>query len=167
MSKSEEEPKLIIDEDWKTQVQREKEELKHRLEAEAAQTGSPESSSSPVPSQIAGDGVDGNTAGGNSVNKSQSTGQANSTSLPPASFNLLVTTLATQAMAAMGLMPSSEDEEAPPVVNFDFAKHFIDMLSVLEDKTKGNLVDAEQTFLRDTLHQLRMAFVAVSKQAKV
>lgn len=166
MSNPEEEPKLIIDEDWKTQVQREKEELKHRLEAEAAQASSQESSSSPVQPQVAEDGVNGNTAGGNSVNKSQSARQAKSASLPPASFTLLVTTLATQAMAAMGLMPASEDEAAP-TVNLDFAKHFIDMLSVLEDKTKGNLVDAEQTFLRDTLHQLRMAFVAVSKQAKV
>lgn len=164
MSKPEEEPKLIIDEDWKTQVQREKEELKHRLEAEAAQASSQESSSSPVQSQIAGDGVDGNTAVGNSVNKSKPAGQAKATSLPPASFTLLVTTLATQAMAAMGLMPSTEDEAAPPV-NLDFAKHFIDMLSVLQDKTQGNLVDAEQTFLRETLHQLRMAFVAVSKQS--
>ena len=33
MSKPEEEPKLIIDEDWKTQVQREKEELKQKLAA--------------------------------------------------------------------------------------------------------------------------------------
>ncbi len=171
MSKPEQEPKLIIDEDWKTQVQREKEELKQRLEAEASPASSLESANSPTHSPdaentVAGDSVVGSsTPSGSTSQKSKSAAQTKSPSLPPASFSLLVTTLATQAMAAMGLMPASEDEPAPPV-NLDFSKHFIDMLSVLEDKTKGNLVEAEQTFLQDTLHQLRMAFVAVSKQAK-
>lgn len=176
MSKPEQVPKLIIDEDWKTQVQREKEQLKQKLEEGASPANSPESASSPTQSPdagntvasstVAGNSVDGHTASSSTFQKSRSTAQTKPPPLPPASFTLLVTTLATQAMAAMGLMPASEDEAAPPV-NLDFAKHFIDMLSVLEDKTKGNLVDEEQNFLQDTLHQLRMAFVAVSKQAKV
>jgi hypothetical protein len=67
-------------------------------------------------------------------------------------------------MAAMGLMPSGADEETPDV-RLDFAKHFIDMLAVLEEKTAGNLIDAEKSYLQEALHQLRMAYVAVSKQA--
>jgi hypothetical protein len=139
-----EEPKLIIDEDWKTQVQREKEELKKR-EAEASQetpvaegqedTGeatSAESSDSPPPP-------------------------------PPASLLLLVTTLATQAMAALGQLPDEEGKSMP--VNLDYARHFIDSIGVLEEKTKGNLTSEEETYVQQTLHQLRLAFVTIRNQS--
>jgi hypothetical protein len=142
-----EEPKLIIDEDWKTQVQREKEELKQKLEAEAARADAPAGQESSEAERPAND---------NAGPRLEAP--------PPASFTLLVTTLASQAMAAMGLMPSGADEETPDV-RLDFAKHFIDMLAVLEEKTAGNLIDAEKSYLQEALHQLRMAFVAVSKQA--
>ncbi len=145
MTDPSEEPKLIIDEDWKTQVQREKEELKQKLEADEAQTSE---------SVSASDLEELSSSAQTPVEKLEPP--------PPASFTLLVTTLATQAMAAMGLMPGDDGE--PPPVNLDFAKHFVDMLSVLEDKTQGNLNEVEKNYLRDALHQLRMAFVAVSKQ---
>jgi len=147
MNQPAEEPKLIIDEDWKTQVQREKEELKQKLEAEAARADAP-SGQEPIAAE--------RPAKDNASPRLEAP--------PPASFTLLVTTLASQAMAAMGLMPSEADGEAPDV-RLDFAKHFIDMLTVLEEKTAGNLIDAEKAYLKEALHQLRMAFVAVSKQA--
>jgi hypothetical protein len=147
MTNPADEPKLIIDEDWKTQVQREKEELKQKLEAEAAPPNAPSSQDASAPTQHSADDASGPLE-----------------APPPASFTLLVTTLATQAMAAMGLMPSETDQEAPDV-RLDFAKHFIDMLAVLEEKTAGNLSNDEKAYLQEALHQLRMAFVAVSKQA--
>ena len=143
MSNPADEPKLIIDEDWKTQVQREKEQLKQQ---QAAEETSQTDSSSAAPSD-------------SSQPRSTSTAEPPP---PPASLSLLVTTLATQAMAALGLMPG--EDESPPSVSLPYAKHFIDMLAVLEQKTAGNLSDEEKLYLQDALHQLRMAFVAVSKQ---
>lgn len=162
-----EEPKLIIDEDWKAQVQREKEELKQKLaesEADAAadsaaahaDSDSIDSSNDETPESPATTTEPVATTSDVVNDKPESSGAP-----PPASMMLLVTTLATQAMGVMGLMPNEQGEKLP--VNLDFARHFIDMLSVLEEKTKGNLSDDEKVYLRDTLHQLRMAFVAVSK----
>ncbi len=159
-----EEPKLIIDEDWKTQVQREKEELKQKLaasEADAAAAAAEGDNSNNSDDKLAEspDASESVTATATAAkNKPEELGAP-----PPASMMLLVTTLATQAMGAMGLMPDEHGVALP--ANLDFARHFIDMLSVLEEKTKGNLSDDEKVYLGDALHQLRMAFVAVSKNS--
>lgn len=115
-----EEPKIIVDDDWKSQVEKEKEELK-------ASTDAPE-------------------------------GEAEEQALPPASFMVLMSTLATQAMAAMGLIP--DPMTGQPSVNLPMAKHFIDLLGMLQEKTQGNLTEEEANHLRDGLHQLRMIFVS-------
>jgi hypothetical protein len=47
-------------------------------------------------------------------------------------------------------------------VNLPQAKEIIDLLSVLEDKTKGNLTSEEQTVLRDMLYALRMKYVTLA-----
>ncbi|MCC7335786.1 MAG: DUF1844 domain-containing protein [Pirellulaceae bacterium] len=159
-----EEPKLIIDEDWKTQVQREKEELKQKLaesdpDAATAQPDGDEFESSADKPTGAADTTNEPVAA--TTTKAASSSSEKLGAPPPASLMLLVTTLATQAMGAMGLMPDEQGEKLP--VNLEFARHFIDMLSVLEEKTTGNLSDDEKVYLTDALHQLRMAFVAVSK----
>ncbi len=141
---SSEEPKLIIDEDWKTQVQREKDELQ-RSKQQEGETADQESTSADAPPK-----------------DSEEPGQAGLGDLPPASFALLLTSLATQAMAALGQVPDEEGKPLP--VNLDFARHFIDLIGMLVEKTKGNLTDDEAHMLQDALHQLRMLFVAVSKQ---
>lgn len=82
--------------------------------------------------------------------------------MPPASFELLVSTFATEAMVALGQFPNPMTQEVS--VNPDHASYAIDMLDMLREKTKGNLSDGEETMLIDVLHQLRMAFIAV-KQA--
>jgi hypothetical protein len=87
---------------------------------------------------------------------------AHEADLPPASFNLLVTTLATEAMIGMGQLPHPVSQQFLP--NPHQARYAIDMLNVLAEKTKGNLSPTEERFLQDVLHQLRMAFVAVSGQ---
>ena len=78
--------------------------------------------------------------------------------LPPASFSLLVSALATQAVAAMGQLRDPNSTEAPPV-DRNIAKHQIDLLSMLEEKTKGNLSAEEAMMLQNVLHELRMLFV--------
>ena len=82
--------------------------------------------------------------------------------IPPASFDLLVMTHASQAMLAMGFMPDPTTGEI--VKNLKLAGHHVDMLGILEEKTKGNLTEAEAAMLENSLHQLRMAFVQAKSE---
>lgn len=179
--KPNEEPKLIIDEDWKTQVQREKDELKQQA-AEIQAAGSQPAGTETVKAEGGGeptksaaftppaDGqkstvASGAVAGSAENTADEGTGESSDEfngPPPPASLMLLANTLATQAMGAMGLIADDKGEPIP--ANFDFARHFIDMLDVLQEKTKGNVTDEEAAFLKEALHQLRLAFVAVTKK---
>lgn len=80
-------------------------------------------------------------------------------SIPAPTFIEIVQTLAMQAMVGLGGMQGPDGQAIP--ANLDLAKHFIDMLDVLEKKTKGNLEENERDVLDTTLHQLRMAYVEV------
>jgi len=111
--------KIIIDEDWKSRVDAEREEEKKQQ---------------PTP------------------------GPAETATMPPASFEMLLTTLATEAMMSLGLVPhpvSGKQEMAR-----DQAKYFIDTLAMLQEKTAGNLTPDEDKALDGLLAQLRMAYVA-------
>lgn len=82
--------------------------------------------------------------------------------LPPASLIILISSLASQAMASMGQIPDSDGKPMP--VNLKFARHFIDLIGVIEDKTRNNLTSDETAFLNGTLHHLRMEFVEASRR---
>jgi hypothetical protein len=82
---------------------------------------------------------------------------------PPASFPILVTSLATQALAELGQIA---DPSEKPRVRLDHARHLIDTLGMLEEKTKGNLAREESAMLTQVLHELRMVFVAVSNRPR-
>ncbi len=61
------------------------------------------------------------------------------------------------------LLGEQLDPQQPSMpVNLPQAKEIIDLLSVLEDKTKGNLTSDEQTVLRDMLYALRMKYVTLA-----
>lgn len=77
--------------------------------------------------------------------------------LPPPSLEELVNLIAVQALAAMGLLPGPGGERIPPQV--EVAKHFIDMLQLLEDKTRNNLTPEEKRLLDQVLYETRMSFV--------
>ena len=79
------------------------------------------------------------------------------TAPPPASFEVHVSMLFTQAMAMLGQMPDPSTGETN--VNKPFAKHYIDTLEMLGEKTKGNLSESESTMLSEALHALRMTYV--------
>ncbi len=84
--------------------------------------------------------------------------------MPPASLEMLVTTLATEAMMALGQMPHPQTGEGR--LPAQQAKYLIDTIDVLCEKTKGN-VTAEETELMDQLlHQLRMAYVELTAAPK-
>jgi Domain of unknown function (DUF1844) len=80
--------------------------------------------------------------------------------LPPPSFSLLVATFASQATVAFGHMPNPIDGKTE--VRLDLAKHAIDMLDMIQEKTLGNLAPEEASMLENVLHQLRMAYVDAS-----
>jgi len=85
--------------------------------------------------------------------------------LPPASFSFLVMSLRAQAEMQLGLMHFGEDEEKPEV-NLPMARHFIDLLAVLLEKTKGNLDIDEQRMLENSVTELRFRFVQASDSQK-
>lgn len=122
MSDNQDEPKIHVDEDWKSQVEQEKEAARNQ---QAEPTSEVEE-------------------------------------IPPASFVGLLSMLGSQAMAALGVMPDFVTGEVN--VNRPLAKHCIDMLSVLKEKTNGNLDEDEAAHLRDALHQLRMLYVSTGNQ---
>ena len=62
----------------------------------------------------------------------------------------------------LGLMPYGEEEHPKP--ELDLARHSIDMLGILAEKTKGNLSLEEQRMLENSLTELRFRFVQVSEE---
>ena len=76
---------------------------------------------------------------------------------PPASLEMLFMTHHTQAIMALGLVPDPVSGETSN--NKSAAKFHIDMLGLIEEKTKGNLDEKESETLSAILHQLRMAFM--------
>jgi hypothetical protein len=152
---SENAPKIIVDDDWKTQVEKEK--------LAAAQSAKDDSSSTTAASEL-GAAADAESLAGTA---SKARGKADNDlrggegpeTPPPATFEMLITMLFTQAMAALGQLPGPDGTIAP--VNKPFAKYFIDTVELLGDKTKGNLSDDESKMLSEALHAMRMAFVSV------
>lgn len=82
--------------------------------------------------------------------------------LPAASFASLVQMLAGQAAHALGLIPGPDGKVEP---RLPLAKHFIDQLTILQEKTKGNLTGHEHNGLDQALHELRMLYVDRTKAA--
>jgi len=80
--------------------------------------------------------------------------------LPEGNFAALISMLATQALFALGLLRINGQEERKP--DLELAKYNIDMLQVLEKKTKGNLSKEEEIVLANTLNELRMDYVKVA-----
>lgn len=81
--------------------------------------------------------------------------------LPPLDFSTFVLSLASTAMVHLGQLPGPEGEET--VRDLPAAKQAIDMLNMLEEKTRGNLDESEEKLLRSVLYDLRVAFVDASK----
>jgi uncharacterized protein DUF1844 len=82
--------------------------------------------------------------------------------LPPASFSFLVLSLRAQAEMQLGLMNFGHEEKVEP--DLDMARHTIDLLAVLVEKTKGNLTLEEQRLTENSLTELRFRFVQVSDE---
>ncbi len=124
----EQEKKIIVDEDWKQEAQKEKDILAAQEEAEEKDKQEEEKPRGP---------------------------------LPEGNFAALISMLATQALFALGLLQVKGQEERKP--DLEMAKYNIDMLQVLEEKTKGNLTEEEEAVLTNTLSELRMGYVKIAE----
>ena len=91
----------------------------------------------------------------------QPTQPAESAQAEQLSFIGFVISLATTAAVHFGdvVNPVSGEKGAPDLVA---AKQMIDILSLLEQKTKGNLTAEERSFLEQVLYDLRLRFVQVA-----
>jgi hypothetical protein len=133
MSQPADEPqgkKIIVDEDWKSQVQAEK---------EAAQKAARETAATETPGRPKGP-------------------------LPPPSLTFLTSSLGMQAMIAMGILPNPVDNKL--VADLEQAKHLVDTIEMLREKTEGNRSPDETAAIDDLLHELRLAYVTVKEQPR-
>ena len=80
--------------------------------------------------------------------------------LPNADFRALVGILASQALMGLGTMQDPQTKGI--VIDFEGSRFSIDLLGVLEEKTKGNLTDEESTELVQLLAELRSRFVQIN-----
>jgi len=80
---------------------------------------------------------------------------------PPASMGELITMCSSPALIGLGIMTTPGQEE--PEVDLHLARHFIDLLALLDEKTADQLDEAEQQSIEQALHELRMAFVQIQQ----
>lgn len=80
------------------------------------------------------------------------------------SFEAFILSLSTTAMVHLGLMadPVSGNKEA----NLKAAREMIDLIGLLQEKTKGNLTSTESQLIDAVLFDLRMTYVERAKEAK-
>ncbi|MEM9253522.1 MAG: DUF1844 domain-containing protein [Planctomycetota bacterium] len=132
---SDETPKLHIDSDWKAEAQAEKQKLAEQQEQANASGDELGAVGQPAPGQ-----------------------------LPPASFETLVSTLATQAIYALGGV--QDPQTGQRMIDLQLARHAIDLLGVLDDKTQNNLSEQEADLLSQTLYELRNHYVQIGNAAR-
>lgn len=80
----------------------------------------------------------------------------------PVDFSTHVISLASSALIALGKMPAPDGQSQP--IDVESARYLIDVLAVLEVKTKGNLEEAESKLLQSLIYDLRVAFVDAQKK---
>ena len=82
--------------------------------------------------------------------------------LPEVDFSNFVLSLAATAMVQLGMVPDPESGETV-TPTLPIAKHTIDTLAMLREKTAGNLDDEEEKLLDSMIYELRLRFVETNK----
>lgn len=116
-------PKIVVDEDWKSEAEAEKQKLAEQEQPGGADEGPVE--------------------------------------MPPASFDTLISGLVTQILFALGAIEDPQTRRR--YRNLALAKHHIDTLAVVEEKTSGNLTDEEKKLLDNALYEVRMRYVQMAQ----
>jgi hypothetical protein len=83
--------------------------------------------------------------------------------LPQPSFSFIVLSMRAQCEMQLGLMHFGGDDEKPEI-NLDLARHTIDLMAILQTKTKGNLSLDEHRMLENSVTELRFRYVQVSDE---
>ncbi len=122
--------KIIVDEDWKSKVEAEKEALQKPTETP------------PEPPKRA----------------------EHDPPLPKPTLEFLASTMALQATVALGVVPDPATGKRE--VRLNQARHFIDTLEMLFEKTAGNRTAEETALLDHLLHELRLDYVTVAERTK-
>jgi hypothetical protein len=133
---------LSVDDDWKRQAQEEKKRLAEQEQQQAAASATPPAE----PAEPA-------TPTGR---RKAAPGEA-----PAASFATIAQSMLTQTLYFLGDLAGRGGQ---PMMNLDMARYQIDQLTILEEKTKGNLTAEERQFLDSALYEARNRFVAVASQ---
>lgn len=81
--------------------------------------------------------------------------------LPAVDFHTFVLSLGSSALLHLGELEHPEGGATEK--DLPLAKHTIDILSMLEEKTKGNLTSAEEKLIQSLLYDLRLRYVNASK----
>jgi len=90
--------------------------------------------------------------------------ESNSQPLPEVNFNSLIFSLSSSALLHLGEIADPQTGEKRE--DLPMAKHSIDIISMLKDKTKGNLDDEEQKFIDSILADLRLRYVKLINSKK-
>jgi hypothetical protein len=155
-------PSLHIDDDWKKQAQEEKRRIAEQQQ-KAAAAPAPRAAPGPLaggPAMVPG-AAPADPRAGASAGPGGARGQRGARQLPEASFATLVQGILTQALFYLGELSPYGGE---PTLNLDMARHQIDTLGVLEQKTANNLGDEERRLLDAALYDVRNRFVQVASQ---
>ncbi|TWU04395.1 DUF1844 domain-containing protein [Stieleria varia] len=150
------EPELIVDSDWKAQVEKEKQQAAAAKDAGKTPSDEPTDDSSAV---VDTDAIDTDAIDTDAIDSDP----ADHGPIPPASLEVLLTTLYSQTMMSLGVIPNPSTQQAK--TDLPMAKHFIDTIEILQTKTTGNTSDDESKMFEEILYNLRMAYVQMSKNS--
>ena len=90
-------------------------------------------------------------------------GGAGQAQMPKIDFSTFIFSLNSSALVHLGVI--NEPGSNQPMKNLMLAKQTIDILGMLEEKTKGNLNDDEGNLLKNILHDLRLMYVKEKEKA--
>jgi hypothetical protein len=76
-------------------------------------------------------------------------------------FSLLALSLGNAALVGLGMLPEPTTQKT--TVNLELARHNIELLEMLQEKTKGNLIADEQRMLEDLIYNLKLRFVEAKR----
>jgi uncharacterized protein DUF1844 len=87
--------------------------------------------------------------------------KASESQLPKIDFSTFIFSLNSSALVHLGLV--EDPASGQKIKNLPVAKQTIDILGMLEEKSRGNLTDDEEKLLKNILHDLRMMYVRERK----
>jgi len=98
----------------------------------------------------------------NQSQKEQQSQQKQAYTLPKIDFSTFVLSMNSSALVQLGLIEDPSGGQRTK--NLPLAKQTIDMLAMIEEKTKGNLTGDEEKILTNILYELRLLYVKATSE---